>query len=429
MDFVSLNKGIKLISPEIGIIKGLGKVARMSWDPFVYSYGILPCNSKILGGERYSGRSGGAGYNLKEAIETTLGEVIERYSSAFYDKNSLKKGGYKDFMNKAIHPKEFALFHPKQYSLPNFPFVPFTENIEIYWYPCMDLTYNKVTLYPASLIFMPFTLDENKIGYSTSTGMAGHYNFYKAILTGIYEIIERDAFVITWFQELDVPKIVINENIRKFISKFFPPYFDFHFFDITSDIDVPTVWGICIGEAEFGDFIAVGSAARSSYSHAIQKVLKEIGQAIPYFRYFLEVRKKWNPVSFEEITSFEDHSLFYIKRKDLRFVFDKWIKKEEEKEVEFKEEEKEIDIIKEIKRILKIFRNKGYNVVCCNLTPPDVREAGFFAVKIMCPQLIPLHGNYNYGFFGGKRLYEVPEKLGYVAKEFDKLNKFPHPFP
>lgn len=75
------------------------------------------------------------------------------------------------------------------------------------------------------------------------------------------------------------------------------------------------------------------------------------------------------------------------------------------------------------------FRNKGYNVVLCNLTTPDIREAGFFSVKIMSPQLIPLHGNYNYGFFGGKRLYEVPEKLGYKVKDFDELNKFPHPFP
>lgn len=429
MNFITLKKGMKLFSPEIGIIKGLGKVSRMPWDPLVYSYGIRSCNSKILGGEFYSGRSGGAGYELKEAIETTIGEVIERYCAAFYDKDLLKKGKYEDLESKTIHPREFALFHPVQYSSPNFPFVPFTENTEIYFYPCWDLTYNRKIFYPACLIFMPFSLERNKIGYSTSTGMAGHYNFYKAILTGLYEIIERDAFVITWFQELDIPKIVMSDSIKKYIHKFFPSYFDFHLFDITLDIDIPTVWGICIGECEYGDFIAVGSATRSTYSRAIKKVIKEIGQAIPYFRYFLEIRRKWNPLSFEELKGFEEHSLFYLKRKDLWFIFDKWIKKEGKKEVTFKERESEIDPLDEIKRILKIFRDKNYNVVFCNLTTPDVKETGLFSVKVMSPQLIPLHGNYNYGFFGGKRLYEVPERLGYKVKDFQNLNKFPHPFP
>lgn len=171
MDFISLKKGKKLLSPEIGIIKGLGKVSRMLWDPLIYSYRIISCNSTILQGEFYGGRSGGAGYNLKEAIETTLREVVERYCGAFYDKSALKKENIK-------------ISGTKLFILKNSPF----------------------------LIFLPFHLDENRIGYSTSTGMAGHYNFYKAFLIGLYEIIERDAFVITWFQELNVPKIVISEK-------------------------------------------------------------------------------------------------------------------------------------------------------------------------------------------------------------------------
>lgn len=111
------------------------------------------------------------------------------------------------------------------------------------------------------------------------------------------------------------------------------------------------------------------------------------------------------------------------------FVFDKWIKKREEKEIEFNEKEKEVYPINEIKRILDIFRKKHYNVIFCNLTTPDVREAVFFLIKIMSSQLVPLHGNYNYGFFGAKRLYEVPKELGYKSKDFDNLNKFPHLFP
>jgi len=82
-----------------------------------------------------------------------------------------------------------------------------------------------------------------------------------------------------------------------------------------------------------------------------------------------------------------------------------------------------------IRKILAIFKDRGYNLLIKDLTTRDVKEAGFHSIKVFSPQLIPLHGNHNYPFLGGKRLYEVPILIGMSARPFEGLNPYPHPFP
>ena len=54
--------------------------------------------------------------------------------------------------------------------------------------------------------------------------------------------------------------------------------------DITYDLGIPTVYGICFGEAEYGKFVAVGTATRDTYGEALKKVILEMGQSVSYFR-------------------------------------------------------------------------------------------------------------------------------------------------
>lgn len=43
------------------------------------------------------------------------------------------------------------------------------------------------------------------------------------------------------------------------------------FFDITYDLEIPTVFGICFGEADYGSFVAVGSSTRATIGEALKK--------------------------------------------------------------------------------------------------------------------------------------------------------------
>jgi len=418
-----------MISSEIGILHHIMKLPRMNGDPKMVNYGIWPCNTEYLSVEKYGGRSAGCGFKWEDAILGTLGETVERYASAFYN---YKKGKFTSFNKLGKHsipPKEYALFHQEQFKDERFKIKEFTKEIELTWIPTIDLTDGKETWSPAQFIYLPFNQDETLITLGTSTGLAAHTNYYKAILNGLYESIERDSFVLTWMQNLVPEKLVISVEIRKYIESKFPTIYDWHFFDISYDINVPTVLGFCFGEAEYGKFVAVGSSSRATYGEALKKVIQEIGQAIPYFRYLLGEKKKWKPTDdFTLIQDFEDHSIFYLLRQDLWYLFDKWKNAKETKQISLTQKVKRTDQ-EEIKHILKILKDKNYNVLFKDITTHDIRQLGFFSVKIFVPQLIQLAGAYPFYFLGGKRLYSVPEQMGYVSNDFHHLNKYPHPFP
>jgi ribosomal protein S12 methylthiotransferase accessory factor len=57
-----------------------------------------------------------------------------------------------------------------------------------------------------------------------------------------------------------------------------------------------------------------------------------------------------------------------------------------------------------------------------------VGEAGFRAVKVVAPQLLPLATDHNCRFLDTPRLYEAPARMGYAPRRPDQLNPWPQPF-
>lgn len=271
--------------------------------------------------------------------------------------------------------------------------------------------------------------EEEWVALTSSTGMAGHVDHQQAILNGLYENIERDSFTITWMQQLDVPKIKITPEIQQYLDEQFPGSYEFHFLDVNLDLDVPAVFGICFGESDFGKFVAVGSACRTTYAEALLKVCTEIGQAVSYFRYLLGEVGDWVPSDdFHDLMNFEEHSIFYLKRPDLWHVFEPWRQKKATREIDFSERFTG-SVVAEIRRITRRLHERDCTVLVKELTTPDIRQAGFCSLRVIVPELIEMAGSYSFYFSGGKRLYDVPPALGYPRKTFDELNPYPHPFP
>lgn len=429
MSITALKNGLDLVSSEIGLLYHMIKLPRMNMDPNMVNYGIWPSNTEFLSGEKYAGRSAGCGYSWDDAALGTIGETVERYAAAFPDSEECVYSSFKNLPKYAVKPEEYALFHEEQHKQDWFCVNKFTEDVEVSWFPMTDLTNGKETWVPGQFIYMPFSKDTNFISANISTGLAAHTDYYKAVLSGLFECIERDSFVLTWMQNLVPEKVKITEDIQEHLDEHFPASYEWHFFDITYDIKVPTVMGFCFGETEFGKFVAVGSSTRATYGEALEKTIQEIGQAIPYFRFLLSEKKDWVPSDdFRMIQSFEEHSIFYTKRQDLCGVFDKWTDAEESKIIDIKEKHvrSEAD---EIKHIVGLLKEKNYNVLVKDLTTCDIRQIDFFSIKVFIPQLLQLAGSYPFYCSGGKRLYSVPQEMGFKSNDFHHLNKYPHPFP
>ena len=89
------------------------------------------------------------------------------------------------------------------------------------------------------------------------------------------------------------------------------------------------------------------------------------------------------------------------------------------------------DTAGDLTRCLEALAARDFDVIVVDLTQPDVAALGFSVVKVLVPGLVDIHADHNYPFLGGKRLYTVPQILGYVDGEVreEALNPFPHPFP
>jgi len=424
-------RGKKIISSRVGILHHIGKLPRLSGDPKLISFGTWASDTTKLKGEKYEGKSSGCHSNIFDSFMGTVGETVERYCAAFYDLSKMVKASYHGLSEKAIHPSEFALFHSEQHKLfreKGYKVHPFDEETELYWDACHDIANNKEIYCPSAFIYMPWTIEQKWITTGTSTGLAAHVNWHKALLTALFEIIERDSFVITWYQKIIAPKIIIDKDIHAHLSKNFPSNYEWHFFNITYDLEMPTIFGICYGESEFGKFIAVGTATRGTLGGALRKVIQEIGQSVSYFRYLYGEKKEWIPDEFHKLRDFDEHAIFYNKRPDLRHVFDDWRNAIPCLKIDFNEREED-NAQGIIKQILEILKKKGYNALVKDITTPDANQAGFYSLRVVVPQLLPLGGAYHFYFLGGKRLYEVPSAMGYKSHSYDNLNKFPHPFP
>lgn len=425
----TLKRSLDVISPEVGILTHTIKLPRMAHDPKVVNFGIWACNTEHLHGEKFSGRSSGCGYSWDQAMLGTVGETLERYAPAFYNRSEAIESDYNHLGKPAVKPEEYALFHEKQLQREKFALKAFTSDLPLHWFPCHDLTSNHESWAPGQMIYMPFSIDKHPIIFNTSTGLSAHTDYYKAILGGIFEYIERDSFMITWMNQLVPERIRINAQLQQYLKEHFPPSYDFYLFDVKYDLGLPAVFGICKGRSEYGEFIAVGSAARSTYGEAVLKVVQEIGQATPYFRFLLNEMKDWQPrEDFGDVYNFERHSILYLKRKDLWPVFDPWLQAKESREIDLYEKN-DTPAGEVILQLVKNLAGHGYNVLIKDTTTPDIRQAGFFSVKVLIPQLVQMSGTFKYYFNGSPRLIKVPPKMGFPERTYETLNPLPHPFP
>jgi ribosomal protein S12 methylthiotransferase accessory factor len=72
----------------------------------------------------------------------------------------------------------------------------------------------------------------------------------------------------------------------------------------------------------------------------------------------------------------------------------------------------------------------GDRALVADLTTADVASLGLTVVRAVVPGYQPLHMGFHLRATGGRRLYEVPRRLGYEGIEFGGPdNGAPHPYP
>jgi ribosomal protein S12 methylthiotransferase accessory factor len=428
-----------LVGNKSGIIKGVSEVpcGHDSFGLFNFRPEI-PQVSVFSRVARWSPGSGGGKVCRDSARMSAVGEALERYCSALYDDNSLYFGSYVEFNEYAVNPRDFALFSKRQYQQEGFWFPEFSETNMMGWIEGYSLTEQKEVLVPAHLVYLPYKRKDNESALceSVSTGTACGSSLEEAILKGIYEVVERDAFMIMWLNGLVMPGVIIessrNEKTLGLLERISNSNLSLYVKYITNDIDIPIFLGILADRSGAPPVLAVGACANLNAEEALLSAIEETITTRMWAKILVNKNPHYvyNENNFDHIKDFDDHVLLYGKE-DLRMKVPFLFNSDSMVSMDRMTKKASKNVKENIEKCVKILEQKHLNVILSDITTADIRDAGFFVTKTLIPGAHPLNGAYDYRCLGGSRLYQVPVMLGYRTDDVtdDELNKYPHPFP
>jgi ribosomal protein S12 methylthiotransferase accessory factor len=429
-----LKKIAKLIDKQTGIIKNIkGYIFYLCRKFFLYEAEIK--FNEYISAYNTSQKHGlGIGFDKESALCSCIGEAIERYCGTFYIPKDYIVNSYEELKNKAVNIRELTLYSEAQYKQKKIPYNPTPEKLKVRWVKGYSLTKKKYILVPAHFVGLSSShclREEHFISQVTSTGLACGYIEEEAILNGIYEVIERDAFNIMWYNCLPMPHVIITEKLFREVIKEITSVegLEIYIIDMTTDFQIPSFCTMILNKKDIPPLVCFGAAANLNPRLAIKKSFLEAIHTF-FFLFMNNYYKGIKEYKIEQLISFSDHALFYAhssKRPILNFIKDHRNRILDSDISDFLLGDKK----KDLKFCIDLLKKKGYDIIVVNITLPDISELGLYVVRVFVPEALPLRVGVDQYPGGGRRLYEVPKKLKYRCRNTTEreLNPNPHPFP
>lgn len=431
-----IDKLMELVSPRVGLIKHLSRAVRRANEPTppIIYYGQISHFDfrKAEPGER---SVAGKGVTEEEAVQGAIGEAVERYCGGHANSQFFRRARWADVQDRAISPPECVLFSDRQYAGKDFPYLPWNPENELDWTPARELPGDREVFAPAGLIYTSYE-PENPQEYlcqPSSSGLAAGSGLEMAIRNALYELIERDGFLVHWFNRLPSPEIDLDSandlsiNIKRHYERF---GVETRVFNISTDLPVYVMMAVSLGSDAETPATLVGLGCHPDPRIAVQKALFEICQIRPgSIDKFLKDKPHEKLKGYADIRSLEDHHAYFMDPANLHEM-SFWLEGDRKKASldelpDYSTDSPGSDLAACVKALTKT----GSRVVYADLTTPDVAQYGLSVVRALASGLQPIHFGYGIERLGAKRLLEMPQRLGYTDHIVDEkdLNLCPHP--
>ena len=422
-----------LVSPYTGVARVAGELMHGPDDARVVTVSCLLADGEPTVGHRVVDHAGSSATDVDSALAAALGEAAERYSAAFVPESRLVRGSAHRLGRTAVRPERFALCHERQYAQAGFPLVPLRSDTELAWVDGIALPDGEPVLLPAQLVYLEVPAGDPHVAVPTSSGLACGRTFDDAVLAGLLELAERDAFVLVWSNRLSLPLLDwrADAELVALAERYFAPAgLDYTAVDCSCFLDVPVALGVVHGPTGELGALGVGAAAASTSGEAWWKALGEAFAVRRWARDSGFEHALDEPFSEWEIQSFEQHVLWWADpdRADRAAFLDA---SGERRPVDGIQPLEGDDAWSRIDAICRRLERRGLSAYAVDVTTPDIREAGLWVARAVVPELCPLDVVHGIRYLGGRRLYDAPVEAGLRDRPLDPsdLNPDPHPFP
>lgn len=392
---------------------------------------------------------GMAGYGRspqRRASRTTaILEGLERFAATPAAGRQVTVGSHRELADRALDPRVLGLHPPREYDRPDFPYTPFDPDRSYRWVWGWSFLRGAPILVPEPLAYYGLGPRGGGFVYEISNGCALGGSLQEAVLYGVLEVAERDAFLMTWYARLPGPEIdpaTLDEadRLQAAVLRAETGY-DIRFFDITTEQGIPAVWAMATAPAgSTGAALRCAAGAHLTGARAARGALSELGAGLSYaIEHFSHpeaaaraARMADDP---EAVRDMEDHPLLYCEprtaeRLDFltglaptRPVGDVGVRTGE-----FADDD--IDTV--MRAVVGRYLRDGLDVVVVDQTPDELREADLYCAKVLVPGTLSMtFGHRNRRTTGLPRLLEARRRRGLADRPMreDEVNPHPHPFP
>ena len=427
-----------------GLLGGIEKIDRIYEDePSAFCYRTFSQFSSSTG---YRAHGHGRDFFSEEkAMWRAIGEGVERTlwrHHDFFSEKKIKKT-YTDVTRNSLNIHDLAGFSEEQKN--KYDFLRFSENTLFEWIPTIDLLQNKTVFAPLQLFSALYahhnvrktssdtnTSKEPLLRWCITTGLATGRSLNEALVAGILEIIERDAFMISYLNKISVPRIDLNilssqdEEIRFVLEKFKKYNLEVHVVSLLTDFPVSVNLAFIIDRTGKSPFIGFGASADFSLKRSVLSAITEAH----YVR--LGVRRIYHQklVDLGQVGR-EERLIYWAQKKDTSsfdFLMNgKVVQPELTRDFSFEKKNSFRYTNEDFLLLTTELRKKGLKTYYAELSPKNLKKFGLYTVNVSIPKLQPLHLEERVPYFGGERLTSIPTELGYVP--IKNLNTEPHPFP
>lgn len=424
-----------LIDDEVGIVRLVEAAPRQAGSPSFFHYWALAADTRAFVEQHNFARTGGAADDPDRALAKALGEAVERYCAAIYAQDELPLRTADEAEFPVVDPASFALNSAAQYAEQDFWFVPFDRETPVRWTPAVDALSDETVFVPAAMVYIPYYFrpeqGEPRIAQPISTGLACHASFHDAAAAALAEVVERDAFTIVWQAQIAPPRIAVDTlplGLRRLHGRFGSAGFDVTLFDITLD-RVPTVLAVSRHGSSECPAVVVAASASLDPARAARSALEELAHTGQFCHAIVRELPRLDPDAGRTVVDQESHLNYWCDQANARgieFLF------ASDAELAFDELEDAGtgSAAGDLRELSMRIAATGHRPLLRELTTPDVAELGLAVVRAVVPGYHPLVCGHRHRALGGRRLWEVPQRLGHpgISPQHGD-NPLPHPYP
>lgn len=350
--------------------------------------------------------------------------------------------------DRAVDPRRLGLPDPAFHGHPASRTVPYDPALELDWVHGWSLTGGRPVAVPEHVAYWDVPGGGTRVVYESSNGCGLGNSLEEATLYGLFEVAERDAFLMAWYGATPLPRVeppADDPDTALLTDRAALLGYRLLLLDATNDFGIPAVVAVCRYEGTHPRaprmFLAAGAhhdprtAIRSAVAEVVTNVLESPHRATADGRPRDPERLRPMLDRPDLVVTLDDHvgvnTLpeagprldFLFRDTPARPVAALWPGAPEPV----------TDLSALLASAVARLADADLEVIAVDQTEPGLRDRlGLYGAKVIVPGSLPMtFGHVNHRTRGLPRLLHVPHRLGRASRPLRHrdLALHPHPFP